>query len=122
MAKHGNIGDRLTTVGEHHRHVSQHPTTVVPRDEAAPRHRPGQLASQSAPVSQEPGRDAARMRHHLGAITRHTKPADHEVRFTYGVPSTREPQTISKSKFPLSDRHFRAVTLRSTHDPVNDPG
>lgn len=50
------------------------------------------------------------------------KPADHAVLFTYGVPSTREPQTIDKSKFPLQDRHFRTFKPPTRRSAVNDPG
>jgi len=48
-------------------------------------------------------------------------PHDHEVRFTYGVPSTLENLRRRNPKFPLLGRHFRASTRRSTRDSVNDP-
>jgi hypothetical protein len=50
------------------------------------------------------------------------RPVDPGVRFTYGVPSTWGPGTISKSKNPKQDRHFRASTRRSRRGAVNDPG
>ena len=39
VAQHVDVGDRLTTVGEHHRHVDQHPAPVMDRGERAPRQR-----------------------------------------------------------------------------------
>jgi hypothetical protein len=35
VTKHVDIGDRLTAIGEHHRHIDQHPSTVVARGERA---------------------------------------------------------------------------------------
>ena len=49
-------------------------------------------------------------------------PADHEVRFTCGVPSRSRILSRRKPKFPLQDRHFRAPTRRSGRRAVNGPG
>ena len=49
-------------------------------------------------------------------------PADHAVRFTYGVPSSSEILRRRNPKNSLPDRHFRASTRRKHLPPVNDPG
>jgi hypothetical protein len=82
VAQHIDVCDRLTTVGEHRRHVDQDPTPVVERDEVAAEHRLGQLGSQTRPVGQEPGRDAARVGHHTDIVGGYRQASRHEVRFT----------------------------------------
>lgn len=47
---------------------------------------------------------------------------DHEVRFTYGVPSSSSFLDCRKNKNPKQDGHFRASTRRSGQRAVNDPG
>ena len=122
VAKHVDIGDGLTPIGEQHRHVDQHPATVVARDEVAANHRLGQLPGQARPVGKQPGSDAARMRHTPTTPSPVTdRPTAHKVRFTYEVPSTWRPGTIKKSKNPKQER-FRASTRRSRRGDVNDPG
>jgi hypothetical protein len=64
VAQHVDIGDRLTTVGEHHRDISQHPATIVDRHERAAAHRCRQRLRQAGPVGQQPQPDAARVSHH----------------------------------------------------------
>ena len=72
-------------------------------------------ALQTSPVN--PVRSACRRRPTLPAwattpapspVT--DKPADHEVRFTYGVPASRDFSERRKSKNPMQDRHFRVST------------
>ena len=71
VTQHVDISDCLATVSQRHRHVGQHPTPVMARNEITPGHRSGQRRSQAGPVGQQPGRDAARVRHHPDTITRH---------------------------------------------------
>jgi hypothetical protein len=45
-----DIGDRLTTSGEHHRHVHPHLAAVMARGETPPRERRRQAAGEPDPV------------------------------------------------------------------------
>lgn len=45
------------------------------------------------------------------------RPADHEVRFTYGVPSSLVFLDCRKNKKTKQDRHFRASTRDQTTAP-----
>ena len=62
------------------------------------------------------------MGNHTSPIARYFHPSDHEVRFTYGVPSSSEILRRRNPKNSLPDRHFRASTRRHPPSPVNDPG
>ncbi len=74
VTQHVDVGDRLTTIGEHDRHIGQDPATVMDRDETTPGHRLGQLPSQARSVGQQPQRDAARVGHHADTISRDRQP------------------------------------------------
>lgn len=50
------------------------------------------------------------------------KPADHDVLFTYGVPSSWPFLDLRKYKNPKQDRHFRASTRGDDRSAVNDRG
>ena len=50
------------------------------------------------------------------------KPADHEVRVSYGVPSSLRVLRRRNPKFCLPDRPFRASTRTQQRSPVNDAG
>jgi hypothetical protein len=122
VAQHVDVGDRLTTIGEHHRHVDQDPATVVTRREVATGHRLGQLSRQPGPIGQEPGHDAARVGHHADTISGHGQ--TRRSRSTLHLRSAFQlgNLTFDKSKNPKQDRHFRASTRRSSRRAVNDPG
>ena len=72
VAQHGQVGDRLTAVGEHHRHIDRDPARVMPDRAAA-----------AAPASAS--LNAAGQAGHLGDIgqqpgtgmTDHTPPISH---------------------------------------------
>ena len=123
VAQHVDVGDRLTAVGDHDRHVGQHPAPVMTGDELAPRQRRRQL-----PMSGRPGRPAAEAATLPAWATTPVpspvtdNPADHEVRFTYGVPSSLATLDLRKPKYPMQDRHFRASTRRQTPSTMNEPG
>jgi hypothetical protein len=113
VAQHVGIGDGLTTIGEHQRHIHEHLAPVMTRGNER-----RASAAPSSPVRAV--RSANRLNPTLpqwattpvpSPVT--DKPADHEVRFTYGVPSRQEILNRRKSKFPLLGRHFRASTRRS---------
>jgi len=69
VTQHVDVGDRLTTVGEHHRHVDQYPAPVMDRDERRRGQRLRQLRGQSSPVSEQPHRDRPSVRHHTRSIS-----------------------------------------------------
>ena len=71
VAQHVDIGDRLTTIGEHHRHVDQYPSPIMNGSELATGHRHGQLPGQAGSVRQEPSRDTARVGDHADTIGGH---------------------------------------------------
>jgi hypothetical protein len=52
VPQHLDVGDRLATVGEHHRDVDQHPSPVVDRSERPTLQRLRQLAGQAGPIGQ----------------------------------------------------------------------
>jgi hypothetical protein len=54
VTQHLDVGDRLPTVGDHHRYVGEHPTPVVHRPEPPPGQRRRQRLSQPNPVGQQP--------------------------------------------------------------------
>jgi hypothetical protein len=122
LAQHINVTDRLASIGEHHRDISQHPAPVMDRDEPAPGHRLRQ--STVKPVRSASKRSAML----LACATTPTPspdtatPDDHEVAFTYGMPSTLGFLRLRKPKFPLVDRHFPASTRRSDPSAMNDRG
>ncbi len=37
MAQHVDVGDSLTAIGEHHRHIREHPTPIMNRRERTAR-------------------------------------------------------------------------------------
>jgi hypothetical protein len=117
-----DISDRLPTISKHHRHIGQHPATIVNRvnDRLC-------IALESSLV--RPVRSASSRSATLPAwattpdpSAATDNPADHEARFTYGVPSTWGFLDCRKNKNPKQDRHFRASARRSTPNVVNDPG
>ncbi|WP_454228268.1 hypothetical protein [Propioniciclava flava] len=59
MPQHIDIGDRLTTVSEHHRGIGQDLATGMDRNKRAPGHGLGQVLHQPCPLRQQPQRDAA---------------------------------------------------------------
>ena len=69
MAQHIDIGDRLTAISEHHRHINQHLATVVSWRERAARQSLADLTRQAGTVGQQTQTNTARMRHHAGAVT-----------------------------------------------------
>jgi len=122
VAQHVDVGDRLTTISDHHRDIGQHPPAVVDRDERPPaialdnsvvrtlrsaRSRNATLPAWATTPTPSPETD---------------RPADDEVGFTYGLPSKLENWGRCNPKFPLLGRHFRVSTRRSRRRPVNDPG
>jgi hypothetical protein len=86
MTKHGDVGDRFTTVSEHHRHIGEHLTTIMAREN-------DRRASTADNLPVRPVRSAKSRRPALPTwattpvLSPDTDdPADHDVRFTYGVP------------------------------------
>lgn len=88
--------------------------------EVASGHRLGQPSSQPGPVSQDSGRDAARVGHQADTISRHGQ--------ARGPRSTLQPteclptrRTLGRRnhKLPLLGRHSRASTRDHTAKPVN---
>ena len=69
MTQHVDVGDRLTTVGDHHRDIDQHSAPVMKGDKRATGKGPGQLASQTRSVTHETEPDTARVGHHAGPAT-----------------------------------------------------
>jgi hypothetical protein len=57
VAQHADVGDRLTTVGEHHRDIDEHPATVMDRGEQPTGERDGQPVGQADPICQQAQRD-----------------------------------------------------------------
>jgi hypothetical protein len=39
VTQHIDIGDRFTTIGEHHRHIDQHPAPIMTRSKRPTRQR-----------------------------------------------------------------------------------
>jgi len=70
MAQHVDVGDRLTAIGEHHRHIGQNPAPIMAREKRPPRQRGRELTSQTRPVGQKPQASTAGTGHHAGPITR----------------------------------------------------
>jgi len=71
VAQHVDVSDRLTTIGEHHRNVREHPAPVMDRDERTPCHRLRQLVRQAGSICQQPQRNTARVSYHADTITGH---------------------------------------------------
>jgi hypothetical protein len=117
VTQHVDVGDRLPTIGEHHRHIGQHPAPIMTRGKSPTCQRLG-----DPPI--RPVRSASSRRPALSAWATTPvpspdtdNPADHDLRFTYGVPSGLRNLNLRKSKNPLPDRHFRAFTRRQPHYP-----
>jgi len=68
VPQHVDVGDRLTTVSEHHRDIDQHPATVVDRSERPTPQGLGQLTGEPDPIGQHPVRHGARVRHDTAAV------------------------------------------------------
>ena len=75
VTQHVDVGDRLTTIGEHDRHIGQHPAPVMERRERPPRQRHRQLAGQADPIGQKPQASTTGMSHHAGTTARYRQPS-----------------------------------------------
>lgn len=68
MPEHVDVGDRLTAIGKHHRHVGQDPAAVVNRDERPACHRCREPTPQTNTIGQQAKSDATRVGHHADTI------------------------------------------------------
>ena len=69
MAQDPDIGDRLATVGEHHRDISQNPAAIVNGNEPAASHSPGQFGREPHTVRQQTRRQSPGVRNHPDTIS-----------------------------------------------------
>jgi hypothetical protein len=117
VAQYVDVSDRLT-VGEYHRHISQHLAAIMDRRERPPRtpRRAGQCDRPGATGRHCRRAPPRRPRHQIQTSQLTTK---------YASPTEcprLETLNRRKSKNSLPDRHFRAFTRRQPPSPVNDPG
>ena len=69
MTQHIDVGDRLTTIGDHHRDVDEDTAPVMKGHKRASGKGLGQLGGQTRSVTHETEPDAARVGHHAGPAT-----------------------------------------------------
>jgi hypothetical protein len=113
VAQHRQIGDRMPTVGEHHRHVGAHSPRIVPRT-ALPQ--PGQRTGErfghprrTGQIHQQPSADIA-------GDTRPSVVTDNAGRLvvacTNGVPLSLGLLDLRQAHNPRQDRHSSAFRTR----------
>jgi hypothetical protein len=109
LPQHPQIGDRLTTVGQHHRQITENPARVVPRSTPpTPTGDLGEAVVQAGHRSQITQQPRPGMRDD-------TRPSAVTVIFgrdviacTYGVPLYLKILVPQQDQDPKQDRHFRA--------------
>src|SRR5262249_13413164 len=104
------IADAITTVGQHHRDVAQHPPRIVRRAALpCPRKRLGQPIAQTDPIRQPRQQRHPRMRHQTLAVRRDFYRSDPELWLhQLGVLPDRESRP-RKSRFSRPGRTFPAT-------------
>ena len=74
VGQHGDIPDRLTPIGQHHRQIHQHLPRVVPTGPPPqPIHGDAELGGQPHPIGQLPQQRRARVGHHTTPVDRHPR-------------------------------------------------
>ena len=102
VTQHVDVGDRLTTIGDHDRHIGQHPTPVMARRERPLRQRHRQRRYQADPIGQKPQASTTGMSHHAGTTA------------SYCQPSRPQSTVHLRSAFPLE----KLETSQSQESPA----